>query len=186
MEKAEREFLLRHLAQSRERLLEAAEGLSRQQQRFRPAPDQWSVADCLEHVAIVEKAVLHKIQAALLAPPQIEARPSACVPDDAVRAGVSDRSARCAAPPETLPLRRWSDFAELLRKFEAARERSLRFAAVTQADLRSYSFEHPQLGELDCYQWLLFLGAHSERHAGQAEELIADPDFPSAADSATA
>jgi hypothetical protein len=62
----------------------------------------------------------------------------------------------------------------------------LRFAAVTHGDLRSYFFEHPQFGELDCYQWLLFVGAHSERHARQAEEVIADPNFPRTAGSATA
>jgi uncharacterized damage-inducible protein DinB len=186
MEKAEREFVLRHLAHSRERLLEAVEGLNKEQQRFRPARDRWSVADCLEHVSIAEKTVLHKIQAVLLAPPQPETHPSARMPDDAVLAGVADRSSRYAAPRETLPVRRWTDFAELLRQFEAARERSLRFAAVTHGDLRGYFFEHPQLGELDCYQWLLFVGAHSERHARQAEEVIADPNFPSAAGSATA
>jgi hypothetical protein len=186
MEKAEREFLLLYLAQSRERLLETVEGLNEQQQRFRPAGDRWSVAECVEHVSIVEQGVLKKIQALVLAPldPQTERRAS--VTDDVILARVPNRSSRVTAPPETLPGGRWTDFAELLRQFEAARERSLRFAAVTQGDLRGHCFAHPYLGDLDCYQWLLFLGAHSERHARQAEEVIADPNFPREAGSATA
>jgi len=32
----------------------------------------------------------------------------------------------------------------------------------------------------------LFLGAHSERHARQADEVVADPGFPRMADSAKA
>jgi DinB superfamily len=188
VEKAEREFLLRHLAQSRERLLEAVEGLSKEQQRFRPAAERWSVADCLEHVSIVEKGVLQKIRAVLLAPSQPHVRPQtrASLPDEAILTSVPNRSSRLISLPETLPGRRWADFAELLRKFETARERSLRFAAVTQSDLRGHSFAHPQFGELDCYQWLLFLAAHSERHARQAGEVIAHPNFPRAAGSAIA
>jgi hypothetical protein len=191
MEKAEREFLLLYLAASRERLLESVEGLNEQQQRFRPARDRWSVAECVEHVSIVERGVLRKIEALVLAPqpeipPHAQPPPRARVPDQVILARVPNRSSRVTAPPEALPGGRWTDFAELLREFEAARERSLRFAAVTQSDLRGHFFAHPYLGELDCYQWLLFLGAHSERHARQAEEVIAYPNFPGAADSATA
>jgi hypothetical protein len=32
----------------------------------------------------------------------------------------------------------------------------------------------------------LFLGSHAERHAGQMEEIIADPNFPGLADAALA
>ncbi len=184
MEKAERDFLLLYLAASRERLVETVEGLRKEQQRFRPGPDRWSAADCVEHVSIVEKAVLKKIQALVLEPPQIP--PEAAVPDDLVLSRIPNRLTRRMAPEETLPGRRWTDFAVVLRKFEAAREHSLRFAAVTQRDLRGHFFAHPCLGELDCYQWLLFLGAHAERHARQAEEVLTDPDFPRDAKAATA
>lgn len=184
VEKAEREFLLGYLAASRERLVEIVEGLSKEQRRFRPAEDRWSVADCVEHVSIVEKAALKRIQALVIEPPRPPT--DAGVPDDAVLSRVPSRSTRRTAPPDALPGRRWTDFAALLRQFEAARERSLRFVAVTQADLRGHFFAHPHLGELDCYQWLLFLGAHAERHARQAEEVLADPAFPGEADAATA
>ena len=182
MVKAERDFLLLYLAASRERLLNTVNGLTKEQTRFRAARDRWSVADCVEHVTIVEKAVLKKIQSMVLSQHQPE--PTATTPDDAILSGVSNRSPRCTAPAEALPRRRWTEVGELLRQFEAARERSLRFVAVTQSDLRAYFFAHPQFGELDCYQWLLFLGAHAERHARQADDVVADAGFPRVADSA--
>ncbi len=182
MVKAERDFLLLYMAASRERLLSTVNGLNKAQTRFRPSRDRWSVADCVEHVTIVEKAVLTKIQSMLLSPPQPE--PTAATPDDAILRCVSNRSPRCAAPVEMMPRRRWTDVGALLRQFEAARERSLRFVAVTQSDLRAHFFPHPELGELDCYQWLLFLGAHSERHARQADDVVADSGFSQVADSA--
>jgi hypothetical protein len=56
---------------------------------------------------------------------------------------------------------------------------SLRFfeAQKTNDDLRSRAGDSP-LGALDAYQWLLFTGAHNERHLGQMREVKADPKFP--------
>ena len=85
-----------------------------------------------------------------------------------------------------MPSGRWADFDELLRQFEAARQRTMGFAEATEADLRAYAFPHPFLGPLDCYQWLLFLATHCERHVGQMEEVKSDPAFPGKVGSAIA
>ena len=71
MEKLERERALRYLAQSREMLIQAVDGLSPTQQSFRPAPDRWSVADCVEHVTVVESNILNAIHRNLQQPPGI-------------------------------------------------------------------------------------------------------------------
>ena len=186
MEKGEREFLLRYLGTSRERLIEAVDGLDLRQQRFRPAGGRWSIGDCVEHVTIVERGVLKTIQATLLEAPGKGARNRTGTPDDVILSSASLQSPRFVSPSEVRPRRRWTDFTELLRRFEAARERSVRFAAITQSDLRGHFFAHPNLGVLDCYQWLLFLAAHCERHAFQAAEVAADPEFPRAGHSASA
>lgn len=183
MEKAEREFLLRRLGTSRERLVEAVEGLDQRQQRYRAAADLWSIADCVEHVMLFERAVLKQMQSVLLAPRQPA---GIAVSDEAVLARASLQSPPFISPEEFQPRRRWSDFEDLLRQFETARERTVRFAGVTRADLRGYSFPHHTLGELDCYQWLLFLAAHCERHARQAAQIEGDMRFPRLEGSASA
>lgn len=185
MEKVEREFLLRYLAETRERLLDVVADLSKEQQRFRPGEDRWSVAECVEHITIVEKGVLRMVQGLVREAPPSQSSTS-LKNDDNILSCVPKRPPLFNAPTETLPGKRWTDFEQLWRRFEAARERTLRFAGVTQSDLRRHSFEHSYFGALDCYQWLLFVGAHSERHARQAEEIMADPDFPRQADSAIA
>jgi uncharacterized damage-inducible protein DinB len=183
MEKAERNFVVRYLALSRERLLEAINGLNQEQQRYRPAANRWSVADCVEHVTVTERAILEEIQRRVVQPPKPYTGQR--VPDQVILKSFPRRT-RMIAAPEFLPAGRWSTFEELTRQFESARERSLRFAAVTRSDLRNYLFAHPQFGELDCYQWLLFVAAHCERHARQAADVIAHPAFPRERDSATA
>lgn len=42
---------------------------------------------------------------------------------------------------------------------------------VERADGRALRFPHPAYGPLDLYQWLLFVGAHEDRHLAQIEAL---------------
>lgn len=70
------------------------------------------------------------------------------------------------------PTRRWPDNAELVREFAQARQRSIEFAMSSDMVFQ----------DLDCYQWLVFLAAHGERHARQIEEIRTEAGFkPNAA-----
>ncbi len=183
MEKEEREFVLRHLAESRERLIMAVEGLSEAQRSFRPAADCWSIADCVEHLTVIESSVFKLVQAAVQTPPvsSSETDPAGTdrqMKDRMILERIPSRERRVQGPAAMMPNGRWPDFDESMRQFEAARERTLRFAAVTQADLRRHSLPHPILGVLDCYQWLLLFAAHCERHVRQIEDVKNDARFP--------
>jgi uncharacterized damage-inducible protein DinB len=178
VEATERELVVEQLAQSRERLVLTVEGLSKEQRSFRPAQDRWSIADCIEHITVVETFVLGKIQQVLQSAPEPEREPEVRGKEQIVLEKVPAREQRVQGPAAFRPQGRWPDFEELMLQFEASRERSVRFSAVTQADVRSHFFPHPMLGLLDCYQWLLLVSAHCERHVRQMEEVKADPGFP--------
>lgn len=48
-------------------------------------------------------------------------------------------------------------------------------AALAEADglaLGTITHVHPVLGEIDLYQWILFVGQHEERHIGQIVEVV--------------
>ena len=178
MEATERERVVQYLAESRERLVLAVEGLSDEQRSFQPAQDRWSIADCVEHIIVVETSVLRNIQQVLQSAPQPERQNEAQGKEQVILERVPARERRVKGPEEAMPQGRWPDFEDLMRQFEATRERSVRFSAVTQADLRNHFFPHPFLGLLDCYQWLLFLSAHCERHVRQMEEVKAYAGYP--------
>jgi uncharacterized damage-inducible protein DinB len=173
----ERECLLKNLAESRERLLGMAQGLSREQLHYRPAPGRWTVAECLEHITAVEGRLLGAIQKTLAAGPDSSKRSAMDGKDDALVADVAGRVTRFQAPDVLAPTGRWPD-ERLLQEFEGARRQTRDFAAGTEADLRAYFFKHPVLGELDLYQWLLLIAAHCDRHRAQSEEVMASPGFP--------
>ena len=178
MQTAERELVLQHLAASRARLLGAVDGLTAEQRGFHAAEDRWSVADCVEHVTVVENFVLDSIQLVLAGAPEPGKQAEVQGKDQVILEQVPSRARRVKGPEAVMPRGRWPDFAELLLQFEATRARTQQFSAETQADLRNHFFPHPILGEFDCFQWLLFLAAHCERHVRQLEEVKADPGFP--------
>src|SRR5258708_2952180 len=57
----ERDRALRYLADTRDNLKQVTKGLSDAQWKFKPAPDRWSIAEVVEHIAVVEDLVATNI-----------------------------------------------------------------------------------------------------------------------------
>jgi uncharacterized damage-inducible protein DinB len=172
-----------HLRASRERVLALVSDLTAEQWQFHPGEGRWSIADCLEHVTRVENRILGIIQTKTQDQPQ-QVAPEIREKDSFLLQMVPDRTERRQAPEMARPSGQWTDPRDLLAEFEKVRASTSKLAAETTANLRGYIHPHGAFGDLDCYQWLLLLGLHSERHARQIEEVKADPGFPRAAMSA--
>lgn len=179
MNEQERQAAADHLAASEKRLSGLVDGLTAEQWSFHSDEGRWSIAECLEHVLRVENRILGLIGKKLEGPPD-SARAHAPEKDAAIAKIVPDRTSRREAPEPARPIGQWPDTRELLAEFRKTRARTAQFVAETDGDLRSYSLPHPAFGDLDCYQWLLMLGLHGERHARQIEEIKADPGYPRA------
>jgi len=177
MTPGERERAINELHESRERLLAAVRRLSPSQLAYKPAADRWSVAECIEHIILVETSILRAIEKTVQQPGDA---PQGAIEDGALLAKVVDRSAPMKGPERLMPTGRWAH-DQLFGEFESTRKRTSEFASTTDAKLRESAFPHPAFGPLDCYQWLLLIAAHGERHRAQAEEVMASPGFPRAA-----
>ena len=180
MTPADREFALKSLDDSRERLLGTLLGLSREQLEYRPAADRWSVAENLEHIIVTEKFVLGRLESPVRQTPDMPTHSRWAGRDAPFVKKLSEaREDRFQAPEPLRPISRWP-IETLVVEFEAARVLSREFAASTQLDLRSRFFRHPapEIGEIDGYQLLLLIGAHSDRHLAQSKAVMASPGFP--------
>lgn len=182
MNDQERKLALEQLRASRGRLLGLLEGLSAEQWAFHPGEGRWSIADCIEHVTRVENRVLGIIQAKTQETPR-QVGPEVREKDGMILNAVPDRTERRQAPEVVRPTGEWPNAGDLLAEFEKVRAATTQLAQETKADLRAYTQMHGAFGELDCYQWLLLLGLHSERHARQIEEIKSSPAFPANATS---
>jgi len=171
----EREVVLKHLADSRERLVNMAQNLSPEQWHYRTGEGRWTVAECVEHITTVEGRVIGLIHKSLETGPDASKR--SAMGDDALVADVAGRITRFQAPEILVP-KGECPHDQLIKEFDAARQRSREFAGSSEADLRSHFFRHPMFGDLDLYQWLLLIGAHCDRHRAQAEEVMAGEGFP--------
>lgn len=179
----ERRKLGTYLTETRERLLRLTQSLTPIQLIHKPAPNRWSVADNLEHVTVVESLVLDRVNQALQEAPDPSRQSAWHGRDEALIQSVENHADRLEAPELIQPARR--QYQELFQQLEAVRQRTCEFVAETSAELRGHYFAHPVYGELDCYQWLLTMGAHFERHRVQIEEILAAPRFPRALDWST-
>ena len=175
MTPSEREFATKCLFDGRDALLRAIEGLSEEQQRFKPQPEAWSIADCVEHVAVVEDFLFALVTHGAVNPNGISLDPAK---DERMAAAVVDRRRKVAAPPAMRPAGFFPSVADAAARFRESRERSIAHFGNCQDDLRRLFMIHPVLGEIDCYRCLLVLALHPARHAAQIEEIKQQAGFP--------
>jgi uncharacterized damage-inducible protein DinB len=162
----------------------AVESVPAERRAERPAPDRWSVAEVLEHVALVEQSVLKACTRQLAAareaglPEETDMTP---IRDTMPPERVANRERPLASPERLLP--KDNDAVAAWAQIEAVRERLHEF--VLSCDglaLSRVSFPHPSMGLFNLYQWLLFSAGHHTRHAAQireiAGELAARPSLP--------
>lgn len=173
---ADREEGLAQLERTRKAVVEATKGLSEAQWKFKPASDRWSVAEVVEHMAVVEdflrKNTSEKVMQAPAGKPDRDYKST----DKLVLTAVSDRSRKVQAPEPVVPTGRWTH-RESLEQFLQARQRTVAFLKSTKG-LRDHVVDSPLGRPLDAYQWLLYISAHTERHTKQLLEVKGHPNFP--------
>ena len=171
----DRDKLVDHLNQTREAFVRSVTGLSKQQLQFRPSAETWTVAECAEHITISEDVMYDEFQEVYMKSPPAGGRTSE-MPDEQVLEYGTDRTKQKAKTSgEYLPTGRWPKLSDLLDHFRTSRDRTLNIALTTQEDLRGRYSEKIQL---DAFQYLLILSAHTQRHTLQIEEIKASPGFP--------
>ena len=175
----EREAALKSFQETRDNFLKSIAGLSQKQWTFKPAPDRWSVAEVSEHITVSESGIFGLVQKQIMTSAAApEKRDQVKGKDAMIAEKVPDRSHKVQAPEFLRPTGRWATQAELTKAFEDSRAATMEYIRTTNDDLRDHFFDHPVLGTMDGYQWLLLISAHSARHTAQIEEVKADPNFP--------
>jgi hypothetical protein len=174
---AEKEHALQYLESTKQDVLEASKGLSAAQWNFKPAPDRWSVAQVMEHIAAAEDFIrVNLVQGKVMTLPAGEPGRDVKKIDAAVEAMIPDRSHKAQAPEPLVPNNRFGSPEGSLKHFLESRAITEQFLRST-AGLRDHVMDGP-VGKMDGYEFILFLAAHSERHVKQINEVKADPNFP--------
>jgi DinB family protein len=173
---ADRDKGVKYLEQTRDAIVADTKTLTPAQWTFKAAPDKWSVAETLEHIALAEDYIFQVVKDKVMLAPAGTADRDVTKIDAMVLAMIPDRSTKRQAPPELVPTGRWTP-AATLEHFLQSRARTIEFMKSTP-DLRQHVADSPMGQPLDAYEWLLFIGAHSERHTKQIMEVEASPNYP--------
>ena len=165
----EQSEIVKCLEDSRADFRAAAEGVSEAQAKLRPAPDKWSVLECVEHIVVAEGRFLGWLQnpGADPAPPMDKQKEAKLL------LGVSGRSQRVNAPEPVHPKGRFATLADALAQFDETRAKSIRFAESAGTGLYSLAAKHAFFGPVNGAEVMVLIAAHARRHAAQMREIRA-------------
>jgi hypothetical protein len=179
LSQADKDRALQYLETTKSGVVNATKGLSDVQWNFKSAPDRWSIAEVMEHLAAAEDMIRGLVQEQVMKTAAIPARDPAELKkiDDSVIAMVPDRSHKMQAPDPLKPTNRFGSPEEAEKHFVDSRATTEEYLKSTP-DLRAHAIDSPMGMKLDAYEWVLLIAAHSERHTKQILEVKADPNFP--------
>lgn len=174
----EREDASKFLKNAEEKIAKEVSGLSEAQLTFKPAADKWSVEDCIKHIAATESALFQMVEGQLKQEANPDKRTEIKWSDEQVMKFIEDRTEKRKTFPQFEPQNiTFKTSEEALKSFKENRAKLVEFVNTTKEDLRNHVAALP-FGSLDCYQMILFIGAHGNRHTLQMQEIKADPNFP--------
>ncbi len=161
------------LARTRDDVLVAWNEIPSDTRERRPALSGWTPAEVLDHLRLVETG-----SAALLAKRLQRARDAGLGPETDHRSrldsfGTADfvtiAPFEAPEPVRPMPDVRAADAEAGLRASRVALDQVM--AAADGLALGEVKARHLRFGEIDFYQWLLFIAAHERRHLGQLTAL---------------
>jgi len=159
--------IIKLLEDSRDEFIAAAHSVPAAHSQNKPGEGRWSVADCVEHMAIAERLTLRRLQN-----PEPEPAPPVNKDKEAMfTQKLHERTTRVDAPEAAQPKGRYATLDEAVADFQAARERTVAFAKEQGAEVYKISAKHPFFGPLNGSELLHLMAAHSRRHAAQIREI---------------
>jgi hypothetical protein len=136
--------------------------------------EKWSIAQIVEHVALVEDG-MSRICAKLLAKAEAEGKESdgrfEISPDFAAKSEEIGRI-KVDAPERVQPITGRS-IGESLDLMNESHERFEQLRpAFEKYDCSEHKFPHPFFGDISAAEWLVLAGGHKARHLRQIQKLV--------------
>ena len=159
-------------------LHDAVANLSEAQLTAKPDLERWSVAECVEHIVLVEAGIFGRLQHTMQKEEEPEKRAEIQVSDLYLTKALRNRKTGIAAPDLFMPTGRFGSTDAALATFDEQRDAVVDYVKSAPGNWRTHYFKHLVFGTIDAYQTLLLFAGHGERHRKQIEEVKATPGFP--------
>ncbi|GMW01935.1 MAG: hypothetical protein AMXMBFR84_30710 [Candidatus Hydrogenedentota bacterium] len=134
----------------------------------KPGDSQWSAAEVVEHLILLEFGVLRILGGTSLPPTRAH---DAEVP--AILDALEDTTRTLHAPPPIAPTGRYQDREKLVTAFSGVRGKLRLWLPDHDVTLLYPDFRHALFGELTGYEWICFVIGHTRRHMQQMQRAMA-------------
>ena len=134
----------------------------------RPAENEWSIAEVIDHLCLVEGAVMKGIKLKLAQPPVKVSFLRKFFPMRIV----SLRMKRLQAPKYVQPANDLPPIDELLEKFDAQRANTKEICIKEGQRLGQVCLKHPYFGDMDGAAAVSMVAFHEQRHLKQIRDII--------------
>lgn len=177
-EKMERNKMEDILNASFEKFNVIVNNMSDAQLNFRPAPDKWTIAECIEHITLAEIEFPKIIEREMQKPSNPDLRSKINIKDEEIQPKMTSKKWKAKSPEIFKPSNNFTNVKEAIIAFQNQRNQTIAYIQTTKDDLRNHYWKHPLTGKIDLYQTLLLMSAHLERHIEQIEIIKSSVGFP--------
>jgi hypothetical protein len=175
---AERRLLTHHLRESKINLIRSVKDLSEEQLNYKPAHGQWSIKECMLHLAASENEMWKRAESVIKQPANEEQRSKITCSDEELLQSFTNTNQEFKAIETCFATRPPAKTDEdALDEFKHSRNLLIKFARSTTDNLRDHVSLRPGQA-LDAYQLILMIAAHTQKHIQQIEEIRKDKGFP--------
>lgn len=151
--------------EARAELYNEVNGLSDDELNKKPAEDEWSIKQVMEHLFLMEGAITKTIINQLENGEEVNA-------DLKPIEASTNRSTKVTAPDFATPNDDFATLEELKLKLTATHQGLVKVAEnAHESQLNAKGFPHPVFGQMSLKQWVPFVGYHEKRHTLQIKEV---------------
>ncbi len=153
-------------------------GLNETQVHFKPAENCWSVLECLEHIYLINKAVMGAMTGITAENMPDNIKTELFGEEKLDKLLVKGRAFKVPAPDFVKPKGKFVNLSEASQHIDTVANRLIEHinSYPVEQDVRTY--KHPILGYMTPMDWVHFMVSHTERHIHQIEDLKANAHFP--------
>jgi hypothetical protein len=159
----------------RSRLRKVLNRITAEQTSALPADEKWTIAQIVEHIAIVDESTV-KICAKLLNRASEAGRSfdgTVTITDTFLQKGLEIALIKIEAPAFVQP-NAGQTISESLARMDATEDHANQLRVLFESvDGTEFKFPHPFFGEISAHEWLALKGGHEMRHIKQIERILA-------------
>lgn len=167
---------LKRLDAAHKRLVDTVSAVDPRLLSQRPSENQWSIAEVVQHLCLVEERVLSEFKTHLELPPARVGFWKRLIPARIVTL----RLVKVEAPKATRPSSPPPALEELLKSYDRRRAQLKELCIQEGRErLRNIRLKRPLLGDIDGLAAIAMLGFHEQRHLKQIREILKKLEHPS-------